>query len=127
MGSKNGSGNETPIHTVWVDSFALGEYPVTNREYELFIKMKAHHPPPFWNEPKYSIPDHPVVGTSWYDAITYCDWLKDLTGKPYRLPTEAEREKAARGGVEGCEYSWGEKTPCKLSGRKECLPDYQGN
>ena len=126
MGSKNGSGNETPIHTVWVDSFALGEYPVTNREYELFIKMKAHPPTPFWNEPKYSIPDHPVVGTSWYDAITYCDWLKELTGKPYRLPTEAEREKAARGGVEGCEYSWGNELPANYRGGRNAYLTIKG-
>ena len=122
MGSKNGSSNEAPIHTVWVDSFAIGKYPVTNREYALFIKMKAYPPPPFWNKPNFSTPDHPVVGTSWYDAITYCNWLKELTEKPYRLPTEAEREKAARGGMKGCEYSWGNKFPRNhLGGRNAYL------
>ena len=122
MGSKNGSSNEAPIHTVWVDSFAIGKHPVTNREYALFIKMKAYPPPPFWNKPNFSTPDHPVVGTSWYDAITYCNWLKELTEKPYRLPTEAEREKAARGGMKGCEYSWGNKLPGNhLGGRNAYL------
>ena len=122
MGSNNGPANETPIRPVWVDSFALGEYPVTNKEYALFIKMKEHSSPPFWKEPKYLIPEHPVIGTSWHDAITYCDWLKELTGKPYRLPTEAEHEKAARGGVEGSEYCWGNELPSNhLGGRNSYL------
>ena len=91
MGSKNGTINEIPIHSVWLDSYFVAKYPVTNREYAIFVEMLGHSPPPFWREPKFLDPDQPVVGTSWYDAVAYCDWLSGLTGKNYRLPTEAER------------------------------------
>ena len=109
MGSDNGAANEQPIHRVWVDVFGIARYPVTNREYNSFMEMTGHPPPRFWGESKFQGPDQPVVGPSWYDAATYCEWLKDLIGKPYRLPTEAEREKAARGGLEGREYPWGDE------------------
>ncbi|HET9305134.1 MAG TPA: SUMF1/EgtB/PvdO family nonheme iron enzyme, partial [Candidatus Sulfotelmatobacter sp.] len=54
---------------------------------------------------------------SWHEAEKYCEWLSGLTGKFYRLPTEAEWERAARGGVEGALYSWGNEPP-------ETIPDY---
>ena len=111
MGSENGGGNEKPVHHVWVDAFVIAKYPVTNREYEIFMKMTGYPPPPFWGAPKFQHPDQPVVGPTWYDAVAYCNWLKELTGKAYRLPTEAEREKAARGGLEGHEYPWGDELP----------------
>ena len=107
MGSKNGTTNEMPIHSVWLDSFSISKYPVTNREYRIFLKLLGHSPPPFWRERKFQDPNQPVIGTSWYDAVRYCDWLGDLTGKDYRLPTEAEREKAARGGLINKKYPWG--------------------
>ncbi|MCZ6675910.1 MAG: formylglycine-generating enzyme family protein [Candidatus Poribacteria bacterium] len=111
MGSENGAANEVPVHRVWVDAFALAKYPVTNREYALFMEATAHPPPAFWGEPKFAHPDQPVVAPSWHDAVAYCDWLTAMTGKPYRLPTEAEREKAARGGSEESEYPWGDALP----------------
>ena len=111
MGSENGAANEAPIHRVWVNAFAITKYPVTNREYAIFLKMTGHSPPTFWNTPKFQHPDQPVVGPSWYDAVAYCEWLQTLTGELYRLPTEAEREKASRGGLEGCDYPWGNELP----------------
>lgn len=116
MGSENGAANETPVHRVWVDAFAIARYPVTNREYALSIEMTERRPPPFWSESKFQHLDQPLVGPSWYDAVAYCEWLRDLTGKPYRLPTEAEREKAARGGLKGCEYPWGDELPADHRG-----------
>ena len=101
--------NEQPVHRVWVDTFGIARYPVTNREYKHFMEMTGHPPPPFWGESKFQHLDQPVVGPSWYDAVAYCEWIKDLIGKAYRLPTEAEREKAARGGVEDREYPWGDE------------------
>jgi formylglycine-generating enzyme len=59
----------------------------------------------------------PVVAISWHEAITYCEWLSCATGKPYRLPSEAEWERAARGGAEHSMYSWGDAP-------HELIPDY---
>ena len=53
--------------------------------------------------------DHPVVHISWHDAVAYCRWLTQKTGIKHRLPTEAEWEYAARGGLKGKEYIWGDK------------------
>ena len=111
MGSENGQENEMPRHRVWVDSFSIGRFPVTNREYRLFVE-KTHGPnPPFWSDAMFSDPDQPVVGVSWADAITYCKWLRERTGKEFRLPSEAEWERASRGGREGALYPWGDKPP----------------
>jgi formylglycine-generating enzyme required for sulfatase activity len=56
------------------------------------------------------------VGPSWFDAVAYCEWLSERTSRHYRLPTEAEREKAARGGLEGRDYPWGDEPPEDLRG-----------
>ena len=77
MGSDNGAANERPIHRVWVDTFGIARYPVTNREYKSFMEMTGHPPPRFWGESKFQHLSQPVVGPSWYDAVTYCEWLKD--------------------------------------------------
>ena len=111
MGSTNGAPNESPMHRVWIDAFAIAKYPVTNLEYATFMEMTGHSPPRFWRETKFQGENQPVVGPSWFDAAAYCEWLRDLTCRAYRLPTEAEREKAARGGLEECEYPWGNELP----------------
>jgi formylglycine-generating enzyme required for sulfatase activity len=111
MGSEHGQENERPCHRVWVDSFGIGIHPVTNREYGRFLEETRKSVPPFWGEPMFSDPDQPVVGVSWEDAAIYCRWLSDKSGKSLRLPTEAEWERAARGGREGVEYPWGDEPP----------------
>ena len=83
--------------------------------------MLGHSEPPFWREPKFRHLDQPVVGISWYDAVAYCDWLSGLTGKNYRLPTEAEREKAARGGLVNSVYPWGNNLPADHLGGRNAL------
>jgi sulfatase modifying factor 1 len=52
-----------------------------------------------------------VVAVSWFDAVGYCAWLSEMTGSQYRLPTEAEWERGARGGVEGTAFPWGDDPP----------------
>ena len=108
MGDDEGRPDERPAHRVWLSAFRLALLPVTNREYTSFLAATGHQPPRFWQDPRFNAPDQPVVGVSWFDAVAYCDWLSALTGARYRLPTEAEREKAARGGLEGKAFPWGD-------------------
>ncbi|HET9400065.1 MAG TPA: SUMF1/EgtB/PvdO family nonheme iron enzyme, partial [Candidatus Acidoferrales bacterium] len=107
MGCDTGRDDEKPVHRVWVDAFELAAYQVTNEEYARFLAANHHPPPKCWSDPAFSSPKLPVVAVSWHEAEKYCEWLSGLTGKFYRLPTEAEWERAARGGVEGALYSWG--------------------
>jgi formylglycine-generating enzyme required for sulfatase activity len=111
MGSDRGQENERPVHRVWLDGFAIGKFPVSNRAYKICVEDKAVPPPPFWSEPMFSDPDQPVVGVSWDEAVAYCQWLSQGLGQAFRLPTEAEWERAARGGRESALYPWGDKPP----------------
>ncbi len=111
MGSEDGLDNENPPHRVWVDSYMMGKFPVTNREYRIFVEATGFPAPPFWSDEMFSRADQPVVGTSWHDAIAYCDWLSRRTGYHFRLPTEAEWERAARGGRDSKKYPWGDEPP----------------
>jgi formylglycine-generating enzyme required for sulfatase activity len=102
---------ETPQHTVTLPTYRIGKYPVTNRNYAEFIAREKGQAEPqgsgwFLRKPPSEKLDHPVVGVSWHDAQAYCRWLSAQTGRRYRLPTEAEWEKAA-GGPEGRRYPWG--------------------
>ena len=126
MGSADGAANETPAHRVWVDGFSIARYPVSRREYTLFIEASGHPPPRFWEAAQFQHPDQPVAGPSWNDAMAYCKWLGDVSGKPYRLPTEAEREKAARGALENCDYPWGNELPSDHKGGRETPLDVVG-
>jgi formylglycine-generating enzyme required for sulfatase activity len=107
MGDDNGRADERPAHRVWTGAFEMAMVPITNAQYAEFLSAKGHEPPRFWDDPLFNQPEQPVVGVSWYDAAAYCDWLTALSGRRHRLPTEAEREKAARGGVEGQAFPWG--------------------
>ena len=117
MGSESGQDNERPIHRVWIDAFRLATHQVTNTDYALFLSYVGKLPPPFWHDPNFNHPQQPVVGVSWHEAVAYCEWLSASTGHAYRLPTEAEWERAARGGVEGARFPWGDAPP-------ESLPNY---
>ena len=118
MGSQQGPDNERPAHGVWVDAFEIAICQVRNRDFAAFLEATNHPTPPQWNLPEFDHPDQPVVAVSWFEAAKYCDWLSSLTGRGYRLPTEAEWERAARGGLPGMFYPWGDQPP-------EARPEYQ--
>jgi formylglycine-generating enzyme required for sulfatase activity len=111
MGCEQGRDEERPVHQVWVDTFAMSIHQVRNQEFAAFMRATGHPASPNWGEPGFDDPDFPVVSVSWFEAQKYCQWLADSTGVAYRLPTEAEWERAARGGVESRLYWWGDDPP----------------
>lgn len=111
MGCDPGQDNEKPVHRVWVDEFHLASCQVTRREYECFLTATRAVAPPFWSDPNLCDSRQPVVAISWFEAAGYCEWLSATTGRKYRLPTEAEWECAARGGLEGQLFPWGGEPP----------------
>jgi formylglycine-generating enzyme len=118
MGSEAGQDNERPLHRVWVDGFRLASCAVTNASYADFARATENPPAPFSANPDFNRPEQPVVAVSWFDAVKYCEWLSLSSGLKCRLPTEAEWERAARGGVEKHLYPWGDNPP-------QSLPDYE--
>src|ERR1700686_3498865 len=117
MGCDQGRDDEKPAHRVWVAAFELAAIQTMNAEYALFLEDTRHPPPLHWDDPTFRNPQQPVVDVSWFDAVAYCDWLSRTTVKKFRLPTEAEWERAARCGIEGETFPLGECTP-------EELPNY---
>ncbi len=99
-----------PVHRVRVSPFWLGETLVTNRQYGVFLEETRRDEPSRWRDRRFSDPDQPVVGVSWYDAVTFCDWLSGLLGRNAGLPSEAQWEFAARSS-DGRIYPWGDNEP----------------
>lgn len=93
--------NETPQHRVRLSEYYIGKTPVTNAQYAVFANAINLT----FNIPK-GKEQHPVVIVNWFDATTFCAWLTAQTKQVFRLPTEAEWEKAARG-TDGRVYPWG--------------------
>jgi formylglycine-generating enzyme required for sulfatase activity len=103
---------EQPQHRVYLAEFYIGKYPVTNAQYAAFVQAGGYEAPSYWG--RVGIPsskeDHPVVETSWHDARAFCAWMSEATGRNFRLPTEAEWEKTARG-PDARIYPWGDRLP----------------
>lgn len=104
------SPSEKPQQRIYLAEYWMGKYPVTNAQYAAFVQATERRSPEHWVEGQFpeGLENHPVVNVTWWDAVAYCRWLAEVTGKPYRLPTEAEWEKAARG-PDGQIYPWGDR------------------
>ncbi len=108
MGSNDGESDEKPPHQVSVAAFYMDKYEVTVAQYQKFLAANpAQTKPDNWTEQSQNA-NRPVVYVSWHDAVKYCEWLSKQRGKRVRLPTEAEWEYAARGGLSGKKYPWGD-------------------
>ncbi|MCX6580204.1 MAG: SUMF1/EgtB/PvdO family nonheme iron enzyme [Candidatus Aminicenantes bacterium] len=129
---------EKPVRQIYLDEFMMGQYPVTNAEFKEFIKDSGYEnkdywtsegwqwrekenifEPGLWHDRKWNGPNFPVVRVSWFEAAAYAQWLSGKTGKDYRLPTEAQWEKAARGS-RGFQYPWGDKFDKNKCNSYEC-------
>ncbi|MCP4543143.1 MAG: SUMF1/EgtB/PvdO family nonheme iron enzyme [Chloroflexi bacterium] len=99
--------HEHPPHAVSLDAYAIGRYEVTNAQYAQCVESTVCEGEVAGKlaDPEYA--DHPVVNVSWFDAQTFCRWVRG------RLPTEAEWEYAARG-QDGNIYPWGNEFDCAL-------------
>jgi formylglycine-generating enzyme required for sulfatase activity len=110
MGSDQHEPEEAPLHTAELPAFYIGTYPITNQEYAEFVwdTGRVVESVLLWNgnSPPDDKLQHPVTGVTWYEALAYCEWLTERSGRQYALPSEAQWEKAARGG-NGRLYPWG--------------------
>jgi len=126
MGDLNGKGSESerPVHAVnFADAFAIGRYTVTFEEYDRFVETSGQRKP---NDFGWGRGRQPVVDVSWEDADEYARWLSEQTGKPYRLPSEAEWEYAARAGTETA-YWWGETIGNNRANCRDSGSEWSGN
>lgn len=132
MGNNSGNDDEKPVHEVYLDNFSIGKYEVTLGEFKAFVNATGYittaekgdesgqrngverkgKPGLTWHsfadgaERPLSDSLKPVSCVSWFDAVEYCKWLSQVTGQPYRLPTAAEWEYAARGGTKSRGYKF---------------------
>lgn len=145
MGADDGDEDERPPRRVFVDAFHLAQHPITNDQYAEFVRETGHAPPTVRDLPRMVTPSqeptfrelaasyawrggdapterarHPVTLVSYTDAVAYCRWLGEKSGRLMRLATEAEWERAARGGIEGRRYPWGDDID---PSRANFLPD----
>jgi formylglycine-generating enzyme required for sulfatase activity len=116
-------------HEIYLPTFAIARYPVTNAQFRTFVEdggytAKWRHcwtkegwqfwdserwsEPRYWQDAFWSLDNKPVVGVSWYEAAAYANWLSQVMGRDFRLPTEAQWERAARH-TDGRIYPWGDE------------------
>jgi formylglycine-generating enzyme len=145
MGADDGDDDERPAHSRRVAGLQVSAHAVTNRQYAEFVAQTGHPAPSVREVPLFVLPAHeaafreiaasyawragqpprdrsahPVTLVTHADAVAYCVWLAGRIGRPVRLPTEIEWERAARGGLEGRRYPWGDDID---PSRANFLPD----
>lgn len=133
MGSDDADKDERPVHPIFLDEYFIAARTVTNADYARFVCASGYRPVAVrelpalvspelrdtfkelaeryaWrnDQPPEGLENHPVTLVQYADALAYCHWLASIVDKPVRLPTEAEWEKAARGGLEAKRYPWGD-------------------
>lgn len=114
------TGNEGPLHEVSVPAFAMSQNEITFDQWEACVEeggCNGYAPP----DRGFGKGSQPVIGISWYDGQAYVQWLSRKAGRPYRLPTEAEWEYAARGGTQTA-YWWGEVFNASIAPTAEPVP-----
>lgn len=137
MGSNEGGSDERPIHLVEVSDFTMSQSEISVQDFKVFVDEKKYiteaekvgksmvwngikwiekegadwHCDALGNRRKQEEYNHPVLHVSWNDTNAYCNWLREKTGKTYRLPTEAEWEYAAGNGLTHTRFSWGDEGP----------------
>ncbi|WP_339892552.1 SUMF1/EgtB/PvdO family nonheme iron enzyme [Neptuniibacter pectenicola] len=125
MGDQSGIGddNEKPVHLVKIRKpFALSRFEVTFAEYDTFANATNR---PLPNDGGWGRDNQPVINVSWRDAVAYAEWLGHETGHPYRLPTEAEWEYAARAGTVTT-YWWGDELKPNMASCTGCGSAFDG-
>ena len=117
--------DEQPQLEITLPAYAIGRYPVTNAEYAEFVRATGHRAPSHWRGDTFpeELADHPVVYVNWHDAQAYVQWLREKTDQDYRLPTEAEWEKAASG-ENGLLWPWGDEWDAQKCNMKLALWDF---
>lgn len=122
-------GERKDQRTVSLDAFAISKYPITNAQYEAFVQDGGYNEKQWrscWTKEglkwkgsasvigpskfggAFDLPNHPVVGVSWYKAVAYCNWLSQKLGQQISLPTEEQWERAARH-TDRRRYPWGDQ------------------
>lgn len=129
-------GPDAERHAIALKPYALSRYPITNVQFRVFVEDGGYFKREYWTargwqwrektgqrrglieDPVWGIDNRPVVAVTWHEAVAYTRWLASRTGRPFRLPTEAEWERAASG-TERRKYPWGSRTSDDTANHRE--------